>query len=61
MDEQLNEKKLFTRSLIFKRKDGSLFRTTFFAVFNIKDLVKRVFSFNYLDPRQEMNIHRINV
>lgn len=61
MDEQLNEKKLFTRSLIFKRKDRSLFRTSFFAVFNIKDLVKRVFSFNYLDPRQEMNIHRINV
>ena len=43
MDEQLNAKKLFTRSLIFKRKDRSLFRTTFFAVFKIKDLVKRVF------------------
>lgn len=43
MDEQLNAKKLFTRSLIFKRKHGSLFRTTFFAVFKIKDLVKRVF------------------
>lgn len=43
MDEQLNAKKLFTRSLIFKTKDGSLFRTTFFAVFKIKDLVKRVF------------------